>query len=244
MGSYGEYLMDRPVGTPVSYNPQNIPGTNWQQVQNEIAALLPQVTPRTDKPVDVKVPTLTELSGGMVVGQGTYGGTYGIVPAASAPPISVDRQFTTYEEPSMPVKTPERDVVSLVSNPVDAETIQNLLFENIGANELTRFVRHDTVEGINPYYDIISNLSDIKRQFDPSNIISLQKTNSSFFDIYPIKLEYKIPDEKYLLENNLTDYVYIDTNGDLVIELTNMQDFEVVEVQIDTNGTIYEVDEL
>ena len=97
---------------------------------------------------------------------------------------------------------------------------------------------------MNPYYDIITNLSDIKRQFDPSNIISLQKTNSSYFDVYPIKLEYKIPDERYLIENNITDYVYIDTNGDLVIELTNMQDFEVVEVQIDTNGTIYEVNEL
>lgn len=231
MSRYGEYLIDKK--------------TDWQQVQNEIAKALPQVTPRQDKPVDVKVPTLTELSGGTVVGQGTYGGTYGaeVVPAPEPPPAPIDIQ-SSYIEPSMPVKTPERDVVSLVSEQVDSETIQNLLFENIGANELTKFVRHDTVEGMNPYYDIITNLTDIKRQFDPSNIISLQKTNSSFFDIYPIKLEYKIPDDTYLLENNLTDYVYIDTNGDLVIEVVNMQDFEVVEVQIDTNGTIYEVEEL
>jgi len=228
MSRYGEYLIDKK--------------TDWQQVQNEVAKSLAGV----QNPVnEVRVPTLTQLSGGLVQGQGTYGGTYGVevVPAPEAPPVVIDTQLS-YVEPSMPVKTPERDVVSLVSEPVDAETIQNLLFENIGANELTRFVRHDTVEGMNPYYDIITNLSDIKRQFDPSNIISLQKTNSSFFDIYPIKLEYKIPDERYLTENNITDYVYIDTNGDLVIELTNMQDFEVVEVQIDTNGTIYEVDEL
>lgn len=228
MSRYGEYLIDKK--------------TDWQQVQNEVAKSLAGV----QNPVnEVRVPTLTQLSGGLVQGQGTYGGTYGVevVPAPEAPPVVIDTQLS-YVEPSMPVKTPERDVVSLVSEPVDAETIQNLLFENIGANELTRFVRHDTVEGMNPYYDIITNLSDIKRQFDPSNIISLQKTNSSFFDIYPIKLEYKIPDDTYLLENNLTDYVYIDTNGDLVIEVVNMQDFEVVEVQIDTNGTIYEVEEL
>ena len=141
------------------------------------------------------------------------------------------------------VRVPERDVVSLAQETVSAETITNLLFENVGANELTKFVRHDTVEGINPYYDVISNLSDIKRKFDPSNLISLQKNNSSFFDIYPIKLQDKIPSDSYLLENNLTDYLYIDANGDLVIEVVNLKDSEIVEIEIDTSGTIFEVDE-
>jgi len=146
--------------------------------------------------------------------------------------------------PPQMVRVPERDVVSLAQETVSAETITNLLFENIGANELTKFVRHDTVEGINPYYDIISNLSDIKRKFDPSNLISLQKTNSSFFDIFPINLQDKIPSDSYLSENNLTDYVYIDTNGDFVIEVVNLKDSEIVEIEIDTSGTIFEVDEL
>ena len=145
--------------------------------------------------------------------------------------------------PPQMVRVPERDVVSLAQETVSAETITNLLFENVGANELTKFVRHDTVEGINPYYDVISNLSDIKRKFDPSNLISLQKNNSSFFDIYPINLQDKIPSDSYLLENNLTDYLYIDTNGDLVIEVVNLKDSEIVEIEIDTSGTIFEVDE-
>ena len=146
--------------------------------------------------------------------------------------------------PPQMVRVPERDVVSLAQETVSAETITNLLFENVGANELTKFVRHDTVEGINPYYDVISNLSDIKRKFDPSSLISLQKTDSSFFDIFPIKLQDKIPSDTYLLENNLTDYLYIDTNGDLVIEVVNLKDSEIVEIEIDTSGTIFEVDEL
>jgi hypothetical protein len=145
--------------------------------------------------------------------------------------------------PPQMVRVPERDVVSLAQETISAETIVNLLFENVGANELTKFVRHDTVEGINPYYDVISNLSDIKRKFDPSNLISLQKTTSSLFDIFPIKLQDKIPSDAYLLENNLTDYIYIDTNGNLVIEVVNLKDSEIVEIEIDTNGTIYEVDE-
>jgi hypothetical protein len=146
--------------------------------------------------------------------------------------------------PPQMVRVPERDVVSLAQETVSAETITNLLFENVGANELTKFVRHDTVEGINPYYDVISNLSDIKRKFDPSNLISLQKTTSSLFDIFPIKLQDKIPSDAYLLENNLTDYLYIDTNGDFVIEVVNLKDSEIVEIEIDTSGTIFEVDEL
>ena len=146
--------------------------------------------------------------------------------------------------PPQMVRVPERDVVSLAQETISAETIVNLLFENVGANELTKFVRHDTVEGINPYYDVISNLSDIKRKFDPSNLISLQKTTSSLFDIFPIKLQDKIPSDAYLLENNLTDYLYIDTNGDFVIEVVNLKDSEIVEIEIDTSGTIFEVDEL
>jgi hypothetical protein len=164
-------------------------------------------------------------------------------PPPPAPPEPINTIKTYQERPPSPVRVPERDVVSLAQETVSAETITNLLFENVGANELTKFVRHDTVEGINPYYDVISNLSDIKRKFDPSNLISLQKNNSSFFDIYPIKLQDKIPSDAYLLENNLTDYLYIDTNGDLVIEVVNLKDSEIVEIEIDTSGTIFEVDE-
>lgn len=142
------------------------------------------------------------------------------------------------------VRIPERDVVSLAGQSVDAETITNLLFENIGAVELTKFVRHDTVEGINQYYDIISNLSEVKRRFDPSRLISVQKPDSSSFDIFSIKLQDKIPDDLYLSNNNITDYVHFDdTTGDLIIEVVNMSESEIVEVEIDTNGTIYRIEE-
>jgi hypothetical protein len=165
--------------------------------------------------------------------------------AASSPPPSSNYSSEPYvPPPPPPVRVPERDVVDLATQSIDAETITNLLFENIGANELTKFVRHDTVQGINPYYDIISNLSDIKRRFDPASLISLQKTNLSNFDIFPIKLQDKIPDERYLEENNLLNYVYFEKNGDLIIEVVNMSDSEIVEIQIDTDGTIYEIGEL
>jgi hypothetical protein len=165
--------------------------------------------------------------------------------SASSPPPSSSYFYEPFSPaPPPPVRVPERDVVQLSTFSPEAETIVNLLFENIGANELTKFVRHDTVDGINPYYDIISNLSDIKRRFDPATLISTQKTSTSIFDIYPIKLQDKIPDEKYLEENNLSNYIFFEENGDLVIEVVNITDSEIVEVQIDTNGTIYKIEEL
>jgi len=43
MASYLEYLIDRPIGTKVSYNPKNIPGTDWAAVNAATAAALAQV---------------------------------------------------------------------------------------------------------------------------------------------------------------------------------------------------------
>jgi hypothetical protein len=139
------------------------------------------------------------------------------------------------------VMIPERDVVNLATEDIDAATITNLLFENIGANELVKFVRNDTIEGLNPYYNIISNLSDIRRRFNPSDLISEQITDIDS-EGYSINIDNKIPDQEYLDDQGITDYVYIDeATGDLVIHVVNMKESETVEVQIDTNGTIYEV---
>ena len=60
--------------------------TNWQQVQDEIAIALSQVKNVVNP--NVKVPTLTQLSGGLVTGQGTYGGSSGYVPPATSAGIS------------------------------------------------------------------------------------------------------------------------------------------------------------
>jgi hypothetical protein len=85
---------------------------------------------------------------------------------------------------------------------------------------------------------VISNLSNIKKEFDPTQIISRQKPNQSFFDIFSIDINSKIPNDLYLQRNNLTNFFYIDTNGDFVIELDNMLTDEVVELEIAQGGTI------
>ena len=135
-------------------------------------------------------------------------------------------------------KIPARDVIQFNDDNVSVEGITNLLFEQIGGIELISMVRRDTVDGQNPYYTIISNLSNKKKEFDPTQIISRQKPNQSFFDIFSIDLNSKIPNDLYLQRNNLDNFYYIDTNGDLIIELDNMLSDEIVELEIAQGGTI------
>jgi len=159
------------------------------------------------------------------------------------------------------VKTPTRnvtDISSLVPQ-FNAEHITKILFENLSAVELSIVERHDTIEGINQRYSIISNLSEIRKKYDASRQLTVMDKFKPLTRIFTINIEDKIPQEDYIILEGLTatyqyldqnneivtrekGYYYIDTNGDLVIELIGLERNQEVEVQIDTNGTIYRVE--
>ena len=160
-----------------------------------------------------------------------------------------------------PVRTPTRNVTNIsdLVPQFSPEHIAKILFENVSAIELSISERHDTIEGINQKYSIISNLSEIRKKYDAAKQLSNMDKLKPLTSIYAINIEDKIPKEdyiklegleleyKYLDENNqIVDrqkgYYYIDTNGDLVIELINLERSQEVEVYIDTNGTIYKVE--
>jgi hypothetical protein len=195
-------------------------------------------------------------------------------PPATPPPAVVETEIEipTFMEPTpepvasiapSPVRIAARnvfDISSLVPQ-FDAEQIQKLLFENISAIELSIAERHDTIEGINQRYSIISNLSEVRKKYDISKQLSIMDKFKPLTSIYTINIEDKIPQEdyirlqkldstyQYLDENNKITtrqkgYYYIDTNGDLVIELINLERNQQVEVLIDTNGTIYKIEKV
>jgi hypothetical protein len=159
------------------------------------------------------------------------------------------------------VKTPTRnitDISSLVPQ-FDPEYIKKILFENLSAVELSKIERHDTIEGINQRYSIISNLSEIRKKYEITKQLTVMDKFKPLTSIFTINIESKIPQEdyiklqgleatyQYLDENNKIvnrekGYYYIDTNGDLVIELINLERNQEVEILVDTNGTIYKVE--
>lgn len=168
-------------------------------------------------------------------------------PAPSRPAPSPRPAPTPAPTPDPPkpkiVKSPNRDVIDFSREQFSQSSITRLLFEQVGSVELVNIARRDTIEGQNPYYTLISNLSSINKNFDPTSLISRQKSNQNITDNYTINLNNKIPDQEYLDRNNITEFYYIDDNGDLVIELDNLASDEIIDFEIAESGTINLVDE-
>jgi hypothetical protein len=182
------------------------------------------------------------------------GTTNSTMPPMASPQASSSSQ-------SDAVKTPTRnvtDISSLVPQ-YDVEEIQQLLFENLSAIELSKIERHDTIEGIDQKYSIISNLSETRTRYDSIKQLTIMQKFKPLTGIYTINIQDKIPLEDYLVLQNLNStyqyldenndlvtrekgHYYIDINGDLVIELVGLEKNQQVEILIDTNGTIYKVE--
>jgi hypothetical protein len=81
-------------------------------------------------------------------------------------------------------------------------------------------------------------MSNIEQRYNPNNLISLQAPSDQYFANFQIQLKDKTPNVG--TGPNQT-YVYLTTDtNDLVVETINLTSDEQVEVQIATDGTIYE----
>jgi murein DD-endopeptidase MepM/ murein hydrolase activator NlpD len=138
--------------------------------------------------------------------------------------------------PSIKTATPQFVLFNDDEIPVDA--IVDLLFENIGGQELLMITRADTVNGQKILYQPIKNLNILRDQYNPNNIVRLQNTSDKFFSNFSIKLAEKIP----VVGNGLNgDNVYLNSDGDLVIEFVNLENGEQAEIEITSSGIIAEV---
>jgi len=142
----------------------------------------------------------------------------------------------------VPVKTAPIDTLVIDQDAININFMADLIFEDIGGQELINIARNDTVNGQILSYQPIKNLTKIQQQYNPNNIVGLQNTSDKYFLNFPIKLETKLlgegdgagPDGAYV-------YIEEDT-GDLIIELINLEPDEQLEVQISVSGTIYEAE--
>jgi hypothetical protein len=155
-----------------------------------------------------------------------------------SPTPTVPTTPTSTTPPPPPIKTAAPDIILFDDLSVSIEVMTDLIFENIGGQELINIARNDTINGQNIIYQPIKNLSTIQQLYNPNNIVSLQQTSEKYFQNFSIKLEEKIPE---IGNGPNGSHVYIDSlTGDLVIELINILEGEQVESQISINGTIYE----
>jgi murein DD-endopeptidase MepM/ murein hydrolase activator NlpD len=140
--------------------------------------------------------------------------------------------------PPPPTKTAPIDTVLFNDDSMSIEIMTDLIFEDIGGHELINIARNDIVNGQRISYTPIKNLGLIQQRYNPNNILNLQLTSEKYFNNFSIKLEEKVPKEGNGIDGS---NIYFDeTTGDLIIETVNMNPDEQLEVQISTNGTIYE----
>lgn len=173
---------------------------------------------------------------------GTAASTTTTVAASTvtATPATATAITTVTASTNTQVKTATKDIILFNDAAIPVRLMEDLIFEDIGGEELISIARRDTVNGQKITYQPIKNLSSIEQEYNPNNIISLQATADKYFANFPIKLDNRIPETG---TGSNGDYVYIEpTTGNLVIEVVNLELDEQVEIQIATNGTIYETD--
>lgn len=134
------------------------------------------------------------------------------------------------------IKIATPDLIIESDESVQPEVMTDLIFEDIGGQEIINMVRSDFINGQSIIYQPIKNLSDINFQYNSKNILSLENTSETYFNNFPIKLDTHIPN----VGNGLNgEAVYIDAaTGDLVVEVVNMAIDEQVEVEILVTGTL------
>lgn len=137
------------------------------------------------------------------------------------------------------IKTATPDIVLFDDSVVPVEVMSDLIFENIGGQELINIARTDTINGQKILYQPIANIISINQEYNPNNMLGLQKTSDKFFSGFAIKLENKLPNIGGSIDGNP---VYIDSNGNLVVESINLNNDEQVEIEIALSGTIYETE--
>jgi hypothetical protein len=171
---------------------------------------------------------------GRIVDDGTPSGYM-----VSATPMTPSTIGTSVSARSVnPVLTAPIDTILYNDDSLPIEIMTDLIFENIGGQELINIARNDTVNGQTIIYQPIKNLTTIQQQYNPNNIVSLQATSDKYFQNFSIKFDEKVPDEG---TGPGGAHVYIDPiTGELVVEAINLNSDEQVEVEITISGTIYE----
>ncbi len=129
------------------------------------------------------------------------------------------------------VKQAEPDIVLFNDEVISPELLLQLQYEDVSGIELINITRSDIIDGQNVVYSPIAQLSSLRRKYNPNNIIALDSSSSDFFSRYGIDLILRGIREPYF-----------DSQGNLVIEIDQVFDDEIIEAEIDLNGTINTVD--
>ena len=126
-------------------------------------------------------------------------------------------------------------IVDYGAIPISEEEMNRLFIDDIGGLELAQIATMNTISGSNRGYTLISGLERIDIESDPLRLISSQTPANSYFNSLAIEFSEHF---KERLDNPA-----LDSDGNLVIELDNWDNTLLLEIEFDSGGTMYEMDE-
>lgn len=130
----------------------------------------------------------------------------------------------------------ESDLVVFNNPTVSApEYIVARLMEDIGGQEIINVARSLTINGQNVVYQPIKNSAYIQAKYGSSNLVPVQGTSYEFFENFSIRFVDYIPE---VGTGPNGEYVYLDEDGNVVINVVNIKSDEQVEVQIVSDATV------
>ena len=111
---------------------------------------------------------------------------------------SLDSRLSKIEDQVSSIKIATPELINLLDDdtPLEdkIEIMTDLLFEDVGAQEIINIARNDIVNGQNVIYQPLKNITSLYYQYNPQNILALQKTDKDYFKNFPILLYSKVPE--------------------------------------------------
>lgn len=130
------------------------------------------------------------------------------------------------------------NAVDELNDPIAYEAMVEIIFQDIGGQELINISRADAINGQNIMYSIVKNLKNLMLEYNSNNIIKLGGTSDVLFKNFSIRLEDRLP--KYGLGPNGTNVYVEDGTGNIVVNLVSIEDEEQVEIEIINQGGYFD----
>jgi hypothetical protein len=141
-------------------------------------------------------------------------------------------------DPKQAVKVATPSLVQLTNDTLNIDSMVEIIFQDIGGQELINISRSDAINGQDIVYSIIKNLKNINLEYNSNNIIRLQGTSDGYFKNFSIGIEQKLP-KIGTGPNGETVYIE-ESTGNLVINVVNLEKGEQIEIQILNQGETFD----
>jgi hypothetical protein len=154
-------------------------------------------------------------------------------PTPPPPPPTPPSPWVTTQSYTAPtgIKQADPDIVLAPATDTSGDYIVERFFEQLGGTELINLSRHDLIDGIKVEYNPIANLSELRKRFNPNNIIAIDYLSLNEFARPSIDLLSRGPQEPYF-----------DEEGNLVVEIDIIRSQENIEVEISERGTVNRIE--